>query len=102
MENEIKELQHDLDHARGEIKALTQLVAAFIAASPCRDAFVREVLPKVARLREHAHQRDQSAQAYRDGLHLPEHALSVWIAMLDDRNDVSGKTWNRRVIRPEP
>jgi len=76
METKAQTLHQALERMDGELKALTQMLAAFITASPDRDAFVRDVLPQIAWSLEHARQSGQHSQAYLEGWQEPQKKLT--------------------------
>jgi len=71
---------------KGQLEATTHLLAAFIAASPDAEAFVRDVLPWFSPSIESVRQRGQNSQTLLDGWNKPEKLLSDWQELLKNRN----------------
>jgi len=85
METKIKDLEEQLEFMKGQLAATMNLLAAFIAASPGADVFVRDVLPKCADVFESARQRGRYSQDHWIGWDKFHATLTEYLALLTDR-----------------
>jgi len=80
METKIKKLEQQLDFMHGRLDALQCLATAFIGLSPGASAFVKKVIPQLAKSTESAYQKKQVSQLYMDGF---SYALEVCADLID-------------------